>query len=298
MEKIYYYTDFETFKLILQNGTLRFKESTSSNDKLDSIKIYNALEEIANNKLNSEELKKEQRFYFELVKYNGSHSPRLYLVACFTELSDSRMLWDAYTMHRKDRESTRYNGVCIEFDKHELENIIVNCDFGFDLKCINRISYGFDDIDSQLEEEFSTYSKKVELLSKDDDQHQSIIKPISVFNMIITLKKCIVYPTLELMDRIERKAPFLKASFWREEKEVRALLSTKRIGEVADKLCKYEDGSCYYDLQITKNCISKIILGPEFSEEDKDELLKLDAKIHFGDLNIMPSEGTGIITNK
>ena len=29
-ERMYYYTDFNTFKLILQNGTLRFKESTCS----------------------------------------------------------------------------------------------------------------------------------------------------------------------------------------------------------------------------------------------------------------------------
>ena len=35
-ERMYYYTDFNTFKLILQNGTLRFKESTCSNDKLDT----------------------------------------------------------------------------------------------------------------------------------------------------------------------------------------------------------------------------------------------------------------------
>ena len=36
-EVMYYYTDYNTFKLILANGTLRFKESTSSNDKLDTL---------------------------------------------------------------------------------------------------------------------------------------------------------------------------------------------------------------------------------------------------------------------
>lgn len=34
---MYYYTDYNTFKLILTNGTLRFKESTSSNDRLRAL---------------------------------------------------------------------------------------------------------------------------------------------------------------------------------------------------------------------------------------------------------------------
>jgi hypothetical protein len=36
---MYYYTDYNTFKLILKNGTLRFKESTSSNDRLRLINV-------------------------------------------------------------------------------------------------------------------------------------------------------------------------------------------------------------------------------------------------------------------
>ncbi len=52
--KIYYYTDFNTFKLILENGTLRFKESTSSNDKLDTIRLYTNLMEMANKKSKEE----------------------------------------------------------------------------------------------------------------------------------------------------------------------------------------------------------------------------------------------------
>ena len=51
LKKLYYYTDFNTFKLILNNGTLRFKESTSSNDNFDTIQLYDNLFEMAINKL-------------------------------------------------------------------------------------------------------------------------------------------------------------------------------------------------------------------------------------------------------
>lgn len=56
---MYYYTDYNTFKLILTNGTLRFKESTSSNDRLDTIQLYNELITMAEDKLRDANLKAE-----------------------------------------------------------------------------------------------------------------------------------------------------------------------------------------------------------------------------------------------
>ena len=102
-EVMYYYTDYNTFKLILANGTLRFKESTSSNDKLDTLQLYDNLLKMAEEKLKEINLMPEQKFYFDMLKHNGAKSNRISLVACFTSKADSRLLWDAYTMHRKDR---------------------------------------------------------------------------------------------------------------------------------------------------------------------------------------------------
>ena len=45
---IYHYTSFEKFQCILKYGTLRFKESTSSNDVLDTIGFENILKGIRN----------------------------------------------------------------------------------------------------------------------------------------------------------------------------------------------------------------------------------------------------------
>ena len=80
---MYYYTDYNTFKLILTNGTLRFKESTSSNDRLDTIQLYNELITMTEDKLRDANLKAEQKFYFDMLKHNGVKSSRVSLVACF-----------------------------------------------------------------------------------------------------------------------------------------------------------------------------------------------------------------------
>ena len=43
---IYHYTSFEKLQCILKYGTLRFKESTSSNDILDTIGFVNILKDM------------------------------------------------------------------------------------------------------------------------------------------------------------------------------------------------------------------------------------------------------------
>jgi hypothetical protein len=148
---MYYYTDYNTFKLILKNGTLRFKESTSSDDRLDTIQLYNELITMAEEKLKDVNLKAEQKFYFDMLKHNGVKSSRVSLVACFTTKADSRMLWDAYTMHRKDRAAERHNGVCTEFDRPSLIYSMKRFAEIFDVKDCRSIAYGFEEIKDYLE---------------------------------------------------------------------------------------------------------------------------------------------------
>ena len=150
-ERMYYYTDFNTFKLILQNGTLRFKESTCSNDKLDTVKLYQNLLEMAECEIEKNcNLEIEKKAFFDIVKYNKYESSRYNLVVCFTEKKDSRLLWDAYTMHRKDRQASKYNGVCIEFNKKHFVDLL-NLVKGFDIKCYQKVAYGFQHIDALIE---------------------------------------------------------------------------------------------------------------------------------------------------
>ena len=297
---MYYYTDYNTFKLILTNGTLRFKESTASNDRLDTIQLYNELITMAEDKLKDANLKAEQKFYFDMLRHNGVKSSRVSLVACFSTKADSRMLWDAYTMHRKDRVAERYNGVCIEFDKQRLTHSMKRFAEIFDVKDCRSITYGFEGIKDYLEQIMNAFSEDVERLAKEKDQKQDIIPPIQILliNKVLELKKCIVVPLLKLIDKFDTSAPFIKHSFWEEECEIRALLSMKRANGNIQKLGQYEDKSYYFDLPINDNCIKRVILGPEFMDEEIEELRALNGSISFDGIQIEKSIGTNIITNR
>ena len=299
-EKLYYYTDINTFKLILKNGTLRFKESTSSNDNLDTVQLHEHLVKMARDKIHEKEITPEEKFYYDMINHIGSKHNRITLVACFTSKKDSRMLWDAYTMHRKDREAERYNGVCIEFDRSKLVQSMNANGLFFDDKSCQEIVYGFEKIDPQLEKLVEEFSAEVDKLSKDDDQTQNIIKPIPVplTRKEVVLKKCIVIPVLHLSDKFDRTAPFYKHAFWGEESEIRAVLSMKTGSKYAMELSEYDDGSRYYDLKISPDSINKVILGPEFLPEDVMEVSKVDGNIAFDMLQTEMSSGTGVITNR
>lgn len=299
-EKIYYYTDFNTFKLILENGTLRFKESTASNDRMDTVQLYKNLMEMAKTKLKNKDLRAEQEFYFDMLKHNGVKKSRISLVSCFTSKADSRMLWDAYTMHRKDRIAERYNGVCIEINKDSLVRAMENTSELFDIRCCQNIVYGFEKINTYLEGIMHQYSEEVEKLSQEENQEQNIIPPIQIpfLRKEVVLKKCIVIPTIRLMLEIDKVAPFFKHSFWCEECETRALLSIKVSDNRVNNLKKYDDGSAYFDLPISCECFNKVILGPELCEDDIKELKAINGKIKYENLETIISEGTGVITNR
>ena len=176
-------------------------------------------------------------------------------------------------------------------------NRVSNC---FDVRCCKEIIYGFDSINNDLEQLLEAYSSEVKRLSRDENQTQNIISPIQVphSKIVLVLKKCIVLPTLALIDQFDSVAPFYKHSFWSEESETRALLSTKIRSKTAKALSRGNDGGAYFDLPITAKCIEKVILGPEFSESDITILNTIDGQIGFDELKTEKSSGTGVITNK
>lgn len=299
---MYYYTDFNTFREILLHGTLRFKENTSSNDLLDTEQLYKNLLDMAQQKCEEVSTSPEQKFFFDMLRHNGAGSHRISLVACFTSKADSRLLWDAYTMNRKGRIAERYNGVCIKFNRYQLCKEMRRSPIPFDITECNEVVYGFDKINPRIEEILNIFSSEVQKLSKEKDQSQSIVPPIPIpfshTSKVIVLKKCIVVPLLHLLDNIDAAAPFIKHSFWREECETRALLSIKKRNSLADRIPTLNDSYRYFDLHISPECIEKIILGPEFSEDDVEKLNSLNGVIGFSSLENIQSEGTGVITNR
>ena len=114
----------------------------------------------------------------------------------------------------------------------------------------------------------------------------------------VDLKKCFVFPVLNLLKKIDSTAPYFKHEFWHEEKEIRALLSTNKDSDFGKTINKCQDGSAYFDLTIDKECISKVILGPEFGDDEMKEIESIECKIPFKELSTEPSLGTDVITNR
>ncbi|MGN0274464.1 MAG: hypothetical protein ACI4DT_06755 [Chordicoccus sp.] len=301
--KLYYYTDYQTFKLILEKGTMRFKESTESNDRKDTKRLYERVSTAINDyyKKNNKDAAdiKFLKYYCDRGLFERN---RVALVACFTSKADSRLLWDAYTMNRKDRRSDRYNGACLEFDTKKFANRMTIDIRGVDYKTVHPILYGDKEIDSRLDQLLLQFQKERRALQSDPNQYQNLIPPIciKISNHLeeFRLKKCLVLPFLKLINQIGKESPIFKSDFWSEEDETRAYLSLKRAALPLPDIAKSEGGNYYYyDLPIDEECISKVILGPEFSEDDRAECEKIRGKIAFSRLNKIESRGTGIITN-
>ena len=300
MNKLYYYTDFETFKLILGNGTLRFKESTKSNDKLDTNILYKELKEVFHERYKNNESRNAQiQFLMGFFESKGYQNNSFPVVACFTEKVDSRLLWDAYTMHRKDRESKRYNGVCIQINIDNLANAMQKeCDEN-DLFIIKSIFYDKNSRKEFINEKLEEFDKSVEELAKDPNQDQNIIsKQRFIYSLgkrgiEIKLSKCIVIPMMKFLNDLQIMSPLFKHEFWNEEKETRALFYKQENG-----LEKLPDGAHFYDVHIPADVFDKVILGPEFSDGDMRILQSQDNVIDISKIQFKHSKGTGVITSK
>lgn len=315
---IFHYTSYEKFKCILQYGTLRFKESTTSNDVMDTTLLFEILKDYKGNEYDEASVEAARKFMLNYYQKFAAENQHISLVSCFAEEGDSRMLWDAYTMNRpsnipcKYKESRfcydsdkKYNGVCIGFNKRKLEDYIKN----FEKKVcertyLNAIQYGTDTAKLQLNRWFSEACMQVERLSKDSDQSQKIIEPIvipKIFSnepwMEIKLKKSLVLPTIELISKIDAFSPFFKHEFWSDENEIRASLCFHKK-EVSKQIKKTVDGM-YFDMPISMDCIEYVILGPEFGTSELDEIIShTEYRIEFNTLDTRRSIGTGIIRSK
>ena len=309
---IYHYTSFEKLQCILKYGTLRFKESTSSNDVLDTIGFVNILKSMPHFKAPNA-TSALLNFIIEYYQRETYTPSAKFLVACFSKTPDSRLLWDAYTMHRPGNQkcphgeekycheaASKYDGVCIAFRQDKLEEFLHSVEgMSCDKTHVQSIAYGDTKIRVLLNEWLKTAAHKSIVLGKDDDQSQDIIPPSPVIgSTYMTFKKSLVIPTLEFMQKVEAYSPFFKHEFWKEETEVRAVLLISNASLSKYSISEYSDGTKYYDLEIPTDCIDHIILGPEFDTHSFAEIdSHVEYKFRFRDFDLRESLGTGVIRN-
>lgn len=310
---IYHYTSFEKLQCILANGTLRFKESTCSNDILDSIGFENILKSMPSFNAPGAE-SSLLNFIIDYYKQETYTPAAKSLVACFSKIPDSRLLWDAYTMHRpgnlhcihgEDRfchdAALKYDGVCVAFRQEQIAELIhsmegVNCAKAN----IQPVVYGNSKIKVLLNQWLKEVVQEYTDLAKDNDQTQNIIPPIPLIgNTYITLRKSLVIPAMEFMKKVTAFSPFFKDQFWHEEAEVRAVLFMEASQMQKYNTLKGNDGAYYFDVEFPPECIDHIILGPEFDNNAVSRLNQNPThKYQLQDFELKASLGTGVIRNQ
>ncbi len=316
-KNIYHYTSFDKFKCILKYGSLRFKESTKSNDVLDTTLLFDVLKDYKGLKDYDDTIEVARSFMLKYYQDFAAQNQHISLVSCFARTDDSRLLWDAYTINRPSNikckygenrccydSDIRYNGVCIAFNTQKLEEALKKCVGDIcEQVYLQPIIYGRDKAKEKLNCWFGEACEQVRILSKEQDQSQEIVKPLVITGLTgkplkeIRLKKCLVYPMRELNGKIDAFSPFFKHEFWYDENEVRASICFHK-NNISSKIMS--DGEyMYYDVPIPADCIDHIILGPEFSDEDIAEIRSHNEyKLDFEKIAKNASIGTGIIRSK
>lgn len=315
---IYHYTSFDKLKCILEYGTLRFKESTESNDMLDTKGIVNILQKMPLFKTPNNDMVSVLNFILGYYKSDVYRPRSTSMVACFSTIPDSRLLWDAYTMNRPSGvkctygdadkfcnvSTSKYNGACIAFRKDVLYQTIrnnegVNCDKVY----MQPIRYGESSIRVTLNSLLKEAGFKAMQLNKDDDQKQDIIPPIHIplftKEIVLDLKKSLVIPMQYFLSTVDAFSPFFKHEFWKEEKEIRASLYVNNANIPTYTNIKEFDSAKYCDISITSDCIDHIILGPEFDDDSFKDISKIpNPKLSLPEIKTISSIGTGVIRAK
>lgn len=74
---IFHYTSLDKFKCILKYGTLRFKESTTSNDVMDTTLLFEVLKEYKGNKNSDESVEAARKFILDYYQKFAAQNQNL-----------------------------------------------------------------------------------------------------------------------------------------------------------------------------------------------------------------------------
>lgn len=296
-EKFYcHYTTLEKFKLILEFGTLRFSESTGSNDFYDTKLIYDLIKGFKYIFPSDVDEVKFKDYLLSFYNYIQHKNVFNFYVCCFTDKEDSRMFWDTYAREirvQENEDRSKYkvdiktNGICICFKKNKILEMIKTIEqnesnfFKDVIYSRTQISLIIDDL---LKDAYNKYSK----LSSSEDQSQDYVKHTKTHGLELIYKKCFTEAALEFYRTIDYLAPLYKHEFWEEENEYRAVL-------VQDN----KEKENHIDIPITEDQIDHIVLGPDFSKNDEKILKSIEKyKLDYNKLEIKHSKGTDVIRSR
>lgn len=263
--KIYHYCNYETFKCILQNNSLRLSDITKSNDNMELnyyssflIGLSKSCEDFFANKERFEEITDSLSEYFEQWKCYAT---------CFS-MRDMLTSWERY--------GDKTKGISIGFDKDVIMSMdevsrvedIFDKDISMKTKrptILNYINESESDLDAKYLDDCKLIFGKV---SYKRPFGEGLLAIPEIVNGRAGVKKYIIY-----------ESAFVKHLGFRDEREERlAFITTKKdamrniakLGKLANNIC--EDS---FDFIFPKNAVKEIYIGPnsELSKNDIEEFL-------------------------
>lgn len=115
-DKLYHYTSFETLEKIITGSSLKLNNLTNMNDSKEGRAFIEYFQKI--NLKNP-----RQNIYFqEAIKLVPQYIPKIFSFS-FSALNDDAAQWARYSTSQNTKTKTPY-GVCIEFSKEKLLNLI------------------------------------------------------------------------------------------------------------------------------------------------------------------------------
>lgn len=319
---IYHYTSDYGFKGIVLNRTFRYTRSTQSNDKKDSVHIYDLLSKHRvkilemfegdisiplNHILRHVSMQEEEWYKEENERFAKA------FVLCFTGLFDKRALWQEYT---------GYEGYCIGFDEKGLSGICKSTSFQEQLKkkaleqVLNDVVYDenkqvglikdviyeeykkFIDNDSkELSAEVSPiiYNPSIKFIyDESDESHVIKLKPLKIG---IYQKSVDVYRMIA--EKIVNYGPFLKNSTWDDEKEIRWCFYRPLKSEGLSSTDKDHKDRDIIEFTFERMPIKEIIIGPNNPITIKELKTRMKNEgYNLNEVEIRKSVSTGVIRER
>ena len=273
-ELVYHYCSFATFKKILENPKLRFTDITKSDDRYEISYLWNSIVNYIGQKTKSELNKKI--FEYEI---KNQYKVSTHLVTCFSEDSDSLLLWKMYAD----------GGVSLGFDKDYL------CKLSKKILILNNQVIISEDNDNGCVCKFGevNYIAQYDIKKYLEENFSNIGWGLESFGDFFAC------------------APFTKTSFWKEEKEWRLVISLIRNdAEIKDynqivNICNVKNIdmcleknrgfetvlSCY--VPFDKNAIKSIVIAPNNNIEEKEVCFLLEKNgFNINEVEIKKSLGS------
>ena len=323
---LYHYTSENGFKGIVINNVMRLTLSTQSNDKTDTVYIYELIkknkeklylkDKPEHNRIIDEVLNSFNKLEERIKSNNVNDEFAKPFVLCFTDKKDDKSMWKEYNENL---------GYCIGINIEKLKQYSKTTKFQEQLNK-NATSYYMYDVlyeeDKQIQKIKSIIENEYnKFLKNNNEETCKTIEPLTIsYNFKITAlgdnDEKYVYESkprvqtiklkqkfVDLIDSIYSQlllvAPLIKHAFWKSENEVRLTFLRMLKDKELEDIKINEKGNYYFDFEIDKSIINEIIIAPlnnKSIEQVKEELKQSGYDIDK--INIQYSTGKDVLRNR